>query len=153
VKVRRVREPVSTVDIAPTVLAAAGVPIPQDMEGRDRTPQLLGAAAPPLSAAVSDFLDDRRAVRCGHFKLVLRGLTPTLFDLASDPHEQLELNLAEHPIALRYCRILLGSFLGARNRGDPLNPEPARPSPAFRAGNAPVDEATRAGLRALGYAN
>ena len=153
VKARRVREPVSTIDIAPTILSAAGVPIPETMEGRDRLPQLLGAPAPPLSAAFSDFLDDRRAVRSGRFKLILRGLTPTLFDLGSDPAEQVELNLAEHPIALRYCRILLGAFLGADNRGDFANPAPARPSLQLRGENAQIDEATRAGLRALGYAN
>lgn len=153
VKVRRIAEPVSTEDIAPTVLAGAGVPIPDSMEGRNRLPRLLGAAAPPLPATFSDFLDDRRSVRAGRYKLVLRGLTPTLFDLATDPHEQIEQSPAEHPIAMRYCRILLGAFLGARNRGDILNAEPARPSVELRGGNALVDESTRAGLRALGYAN
>ena len=153
VRVRRLADPVSTADIAPTVLAGAGVPIPEVMEGRNRLPQLLGAAAPPLPAAVSDFLDDRRTIRAGRYKLVLRGLTPTLFDLATDPREQVELNLAEHPIALRYCRILLGAFLGAKNRGDFTNAEPGRPSVELRGGEAQVDEATKAGLRALGYAN
>ena len=153
VRVRRLLEPVSTVDIAPTVLAGAGVAIPEMMEGRNRLPQLLGAATPPLPAAVSDFLDDRRSIRAGRYKLVLRGLTPTMFDLGNDPHEQVELNLSEHPIALRYCRILLGAFMGARNRGDFTNAEPARASVELKGGNAEVDETTKAGLRALGYAN
>ncbi|MET0388394.1 MAG: sulfatase [Polyangiales bacterium] len=153
IKPQRVRPTVSTVDIAPTALALAGVPVPDVMEGVDRTRLMRGGAAPPLTAAFSDFLDDRRVVRAGRWKLIMRGLTPTLFDLDTDPHEQVELELKAHPIALRYCRVLLGTFLGARDRGDWLNPTPAQQSIALRGGPADLDEATRGGLRALGYAN
>src|SRR4029077_13947160 len=67
----RIRETVSTVDIAPTVLSAAGVPVPDVMEGIDRMPQLRGGAAPAPAAAFSDFLDDRHAIRAGRWKLIL----------------------------------------------------------------------------------
>lgn len=149
---RRIRETVSTVDIAPTVISSLGLPVPAVMEGSDRTAQVFGANAPVFSASVSDFLDDRRSLRAGHWKLVLRGLTPTLFDLESDPHEQTELELAEHPVATRYCRILLGQFLGALDRGDWLNADPPGRSIELKGDDADVDEATAAGLRALGYA-
>lgn len=149
---RRVPDTVSTVDIAPTVLASLGLPVPPMMEGVDRTAQLLGARAPALSAAVSDFLDDRRTIRAGRWKLVLRGLTPTFFDLASDPRELTELDLAAYPIAVRYCRVLLGQFLGAIDRGDWLNANPIGRSVELKGDDAVIDEATAAGLRALGYA-
>jgi arylsulfatase A-like enzyme len=149
---RRVSGTVSTVDIAPTLLAGVGVPVPAVMEGSDRMPQVLGASTPALSAAVSDFLDDRRAVRAGRWKLVLRDLTPTLFDLERDPEELTELDLSEHPVALRYCRILLGQFLGALDRGDWLNPDPPGRSLELKGDDAVIDDATAAGLRALGYA-
>jgi choline-sulfatase len=149
---QRVASTVSTVDIAPTVLASLGVAIPPVMEGIDRSTQLFGARAPALSAAVSDFLDDRRSLRAGRWKLVLRGLTPTFFDLERDPQEQTELELGEYPVAARYCRVLLGQFLGALDRGDWLNAEPAGRSVELKGADADIDEATAAGLRALGYA-
>jgi arylsulfatase A-like enzyme len=153
IKPQRVRETASTIDIAPTVLAAAGLPIPEPMEGIDRMPQLLGAAAPALNAAFSEFLDERRVVRAGRWKLILRGWESTLFDLSSDPHERAEADRKLHGVALRYCRILLGQFLGARDRGDWLNPDPPGRSVALHGDVADLDEATRGGLRSLGYAN
>lgn len=149
---RRISGTVGTVDIAPTVLSSVGVPVPPVMEGVDRLPQILGASTPALSAAVSDFLDDRRALRAGRWKLVLRGLTPTLFDLERDPEELTELDLGEHPVAMRYCRILLGQFLGALDRGDWLNADPPGRSVELKGDEAVIDDATAAGLRALGYA-
>jgi hypothetical protein len=67
--------------------------------------------------AVSDFLDDRRTIRAGGFKLILNGVNPTFFDLRTDPNEKRELPAGAHPIARRYCRILLGQFLGATDLG------------------------------------
>jgi len=153
IKPQRVHELASTVDVAPTVLSSMGLAVPNVMEGVDRIPQLLGAAAPGLSVAFSDFFDDRRVVRAGRYKLILRGLTPTLFDLVSDPHEHTELDVKAHAIALRYCRILLGTFLGARDRGDWSNPDPPGRSVVLKGELAEVDDITRGGLRAIGYAN
>jgi arylsulfatase A-like enzyme len=149
---QRIAGTVSTVDIAPTVLGGLGLSVPAVMEGVDRTAQVLGARAPALSAAVSDFLDDRRSIRAGRWKLVLRGLTPTFFDLDKDPRELTELDMAEYPIAVRYCRVLIGQFLGALDRGDWLNANPPGRSVELRGDDAVIDEATAAGLRALGYA-
>jgi hypothetical protein len=150
---QRVATTVSTVDISPTVLAASGVAVPDVMEGTDRVPQLLGAlpSAPPV--AFSDFLDDRRVIRAGRWKLILSGLRATFFDLESDPGEKVELDLASHPIALRYCRILLGQFMGARDRGDWMSAAPKGKSVDLKSEGVDMDEKTKAGLKALGYAN
>jgi choline-sulfatase len=149
----RVRETVSTVDIAPTLLSGSGIAVPAVMEGTDRIPQLLGKLPAGPGAAFSDFLDDRRAIRAGRWKLILRGLTPTFFDLERDPREQVELDLKAYPIALRYCRILLGQFMGAKDRGDWLTANPKGRSIELKSEAAELDEATKAGLKALGYAN
>jgi choline-sulfatase len=150
---QRVATTVSTVDISPTVLTAAGVAVPDVMEGTDRVPQLLGAlpSAPPV--AFSDFLDDRRVIRAGRWKLILSGLRATFFDLKSDPGEKVELDLASHPIALRYCRILLGQFMGAKDRGDWMSAAPKGKSVDLKSEGVDMDEKTKAGLKALGYAN
>ncbi|MEM9193211.1 MAG: sulfatase [Myxococcota bacterium] len=114
----RVASTVSTMDISPTVLEASGVAIPEVFEGRS----LLGYLRdqPPAGPAVafSDFLDDRRVIRAGRYKLILRGnLSWTMFDLETDPGEERQLDRTNaNPVALRYLRILLGEFLGAEDR-------------------------------------
>jgi hypothetical protein len=105
------------------------------------------------AVAFSDFLDDRRTIQAGRYKLILTGVNATFFDLQSDPGEQRELDAKSHPIARRYCRVLLGQFLGARNLGDWLSADPARSSVRFGSENTPLDDKTREGLKALGYAN
>jgi choline-sulfatase len=150
---RRVSDTVSIIDVSPTLLAASGLPIPDVMEGENRLPQALGALPSGPAVAFSNFLDDRRVIRAGRWKLILRGLATTLFDLKTDPHEQREADPKTHAIALRYCRILLGQFLGARDRGDWLTANPKGKSVELKGEVADIDETTKAGLKALGYAN
>lgn len=150
---KRIGETASTVDIAPTVTAATGIAVPDVMEGVDRTEHLRGRVPAGPAVAFSDFLDDRRAIRAGGWKLILRGLNATLFDLAHDPGEKTELDAKDHPIAMRYCRVLLGQFLGARDRGDWLNPDPKHASPVFNSEATDIDAETKGQLKALGYAN
>jgi hypothetical protein len=102
---------------------------------------------------VSDFLDDRRTIRAGGFKLILNGVNPTFFDLRTDPNEKRELPAGAHPIARRYCRILLGQFLGATDLGDYLSATQTKKSATFGDEKTDIDEKTREGLKALGYAN
>jgi hypothetical protein len=68
--------------------------------------------------AFSDFLDHRRVIRGGDWKLIIRGnLSQVIFDLKSDPWEKNELDVRANPIAQRYLRTLHGQFLGAKDRG------------------------------------
>jgi choline-sulfatase len=150
---KRIEETVGTLDISPTILAEAGVAVPEVMEGVDRSEHLLGRVPARPAVAFSDFLDDRRVIRAGRFKLILNGVNPTLFDLQADPGENQALDAAAHPIAMRYCRVLLGQFLGARNLGDWLSSEQRPPARRFNQENTQIDEKTRQGLKALGYAN
>ncbi|MEA2176915.1 MAG: hypothetical protein QOG77_212 [Solirubrobacteraceae bacterium] len=85
-------------DLAPTVLAAAGIPVPEAMEGIDLTPLL--AATPPAqerdvqTAAYNDY------AWAGDAKLSLiatgRGRNRRLFDRVKDPGERRNL-AAERP--------------------------------------------------------
>jgi choline-sulfatase len=150
---QRIEETVGTLDIAPTVLAAAGLSVPVFMEGVDRNAHMRGAAPALPAVAFSDFLDDRRVIKAGNYKLILSGVNSTFFDLGKDRGEKREIDAKSHPIARRYCRTMLGQFLGAKNRGDWLSAEPERPSVTFGGEKTDIDEKTRAGLKALGYAN
>lgn len=150
---KRIPETVGTVDISPTALTLAGVKVPDVMEGVNRVPHLLGDVPAHPAVAFSDFLDDRRAIRAGRYKLILRGVNATFFDLKTDPNEQKELDLASHPIALRYCRIMLGQFLGAKDRKNWLSAEQKAPSVELKQEATDMDEKTKKELKALGYAN
>jgi arylsulfatase A-like enzyme len=114
----RVGPVVSTMDIGPTVLEATGVPIPSEFEGRSLLGFMRGDWPPAPYVAFSDFLDHRRVIRGGDWKLIIRGnLSQVMFDLEHDYWEQAELDGTTAPIAQRYLRTLHGQFLGATDRG------------------------------------
>ena len=114
----RIDPVVSTMDIGPTVLEATGVAIPDQFEGRSLLGFMLGDWPPAPYVAFSDFLDHRRVVRGGDWKLIIRGnLSQVIFDLEHDYWEKNELDGSKHPIAQRYLRTLHGQFLGAQDRG------------------------------------
>jgi len=114
----RIEPVVSTMDIGPTVLEATGVAIPRQFEGRSLLGFMRGDWPPAPYVAFSDFLDHRRVIRGGDWKLIIRGnLSQVLFDLGNDYWEKTELDGTANPIAQRYLRTLHGQFLGAEDRG------------------------------------
>ena len=124
IKARTVPETVSTMDIGPTVLQAAGVDVPQVFEGQSLLPFALGGWTLGPHVAFSDFMDNRRVVVGGDSKLILRGnLRHAFFDLGADPWEKNEMKGQKQPIAMRYLRVLLGQYLGVPNRGDWRSPQ------------------------------
>jgi arylsulfatase A-like enzyme len=102
--------PISSLDILPTSLAAAGAPIPDDLDGINLLPFLTNRT----SGGPHDYLfwrfGKQMAVRCGDWKLVRpsRGpgeyedvaTEPMLFNLADDIAEQHDL-AAAHPDRVR----------------------------------------------------
>jgi arylsulfatase A-like enzyme len=114
----RIGPVVSTMDIGPTVLEATGVPTPEQFEGRSLLGFMRGDWPAGPYVAFSDFLDHRRVIRGGDWKMIIRGnLTQVMFDLGNDYWEKKELDGSDHPIAQRYLRTLHGQFLGAQDRG------------------------------------
>lgn len=117
---RRIPEVVSTMDIAPTVLDALGVEVPEEFEGQSLSDYLRGGRRSGPAVAFSDYQDIRRVITGGGWKFLIRGnLTYAMFNLEEDPLERNEINdPSAHPIAMRYLRILLGQMLGAPNRSE-----------------------------------
>jgi arylsulfatase A-like enzyme len=148
---KRISEAVSSMTVYPTVLEAVGVAAPSMLEDRSVLSWLRGAPPPAVPVAFSDFLDDRRVIRSGRWKLILRGTNETLFDLATDPTEQKELERSKHPIAARYTTLMLGQFLGARDRRNWLGAGQGQGVKLERE-NAAIDDTLREQLKAIGYA-
>jgi arylsulfatase A-like enzyme len=148
-----VRQPVSLLDVAPSVLELIGLPAEPSFEGRSLAPLLRGGSpAAGTHAAISELerVEERgpemrlhsRAVSDGARKAIL---TPSggleVYDLATDPRER---------------RPLVGAR--AVEVASPLAPFAAeqralaaRPRDLKRSQSAVIDDATKEKLRALGY--
>jgi len=156
------RQPVSTVDVAPTILRAAGISSPGGIDGRDLQSRplarpvycetYLGTArrALPLDlehrsvAPGHGTAIHQHAVRDGRWKLVLAvgpETSPKLFDLDADPGEQT--NVADDHQAL--VRALQKHWdLWCADHALPRRERNHRSAPG-------VDEEMRDRLRQLGY--
>jgi arylsulfatase A-like enzyme len=88
---RQYDHPVSSLDLTPTFLAAAGNPAPEsaDLDGVNLLPHLMGkSAAPPHESLLWRFTISA-AIRAGDWKLIrLPDRLPMLFNLKSDLSEQ-----------------------------------------------------------------
>ncbi|MBL7188652.1 MAG: sulfatase [Phycisphaerae bacterium] len=84
-------EPVISLDVMPTVCAAAGAELPDDRvyDGRDMLPVILGQAKEPLHEALFWYDGTNQwAVRVGKWKLLSRTGSLELYDLKSDIGEK-----------------------------------------------------------------
>ena len=101
---------VSSVDIAPTILARAGVPVPETMAGSD----LLGErpdVAEDRPAVFSQFQDILYGIRTPRWKLIwdTRERSLSLFDLEKDPAELHDV-AEDHPERVRRLQRRLRSW-------------------------------------------
>ncbi len=84
-------EPVISIDIVPTILAAAGVELPGDRvyDGKDMLPALRGETTKPLHRALFWYDGSQQwAVRAGKWKLLSRKGSLELYDLQTDISEK-----------------------------------------------------------------
>jgi arylsulfatase B len=87
--------PVSALDIVPTVLAAAGAPLPDGLDGVDLLPHLDGRRAGDPHQTLFWRLGRDTALRHGDWKLVRQGKPEwELFDLARDVGESRDVSTA-----------------------------------------------------------
>ena len=129
---------VSTIDIAPTLLAAVGLEPPATMEGRD---VLTTSPAPWAGQRVfAQYRDALYSVRTPRFKLIRGpGDQVRLFDLRADPRERRNLASARPELAGE-----LSFELETWRRDRPR-------MPGEGSSTTDLDPATEERLRALGY--
>jgi len=88
----RVAPPVRTLDVAPTLTALVGLPVPAAFTGHAWRAQRGAFLTPPPRTLVAETrrLADKRGIREGAWKLILDRASGRveLFDLASDPEER-----------------------------------------------------------------
>lgn len=123
----RVAERVGLVDLGPTVLDLAGVAVPDGMAGRP-IPRSEGRFQPVARPIVSETRRyvDRRSVIDGRFKLIVDLGTgdASLFDLADDPAEQLDLASLRPAVVGRLRRLIDAYEAGRRSAArEALDPE------------------------------
>jgi arylsulfatase A-like enzyme len=149
---RRVENVVSLLDVAPTLLDLAGVPVPVDFQGSSWLEALPADEAPAaLGARVAlEFTNRSEApvawyVRQGPWKLMMDLERVRLFHLPSDPGEERDVQ-REHPIQAAY----LASHLASHS---PAFQKDWRKPPPLEAGlTAEEREQLEEALRTLGYA-
>ncbi len=124
---------VELVDLAPTILEATGLPLPERMHGRSLLQLLQGKAAPNLHRsfvrceyhdALKHPLDSHaNMIYDGHFKLCLYHGQPKgeLYDLDTDPHEFRNLwdNCEFYPVRWRLTKELFDGLMLSTDEGQP----------------------------------
>jgi arylsulfatase A-like enzyme len=136
-----VAQPVSAVDVAPTLLALSGLPVPPEMEGK-RLPGLgLGGERQPRDPVYVQ-CGDNLAIRVGDRKLLTQrqGGGDLVFDLTTDAAEQKNI-LGRDSAADRMLRDLAAKYWTTATAETRLILERQKS----------VDDSTRERLRALGY--
>jgi arylsulfatase A-like enzyme len=127
---------VLNVDIAPTLLQLAGVPVPLDHHGRSLVPLLAGAGVPWRDAFLYEYYEypaghcvrKNRGIRTARWKLIHFFEQPEeweLYDLSSDPDEMRNLaSSAAHAETVRTLRQRMMELRRELGDVDPPGPVP-----------------------------
>ena len=126
-----VRQPVSQVDLMPTILDYVGQPPPEHIHGQSARPLIEGRGVPWRDYAFCQRANESRMLRTEQYKYVLvrGGKRAALYDLRRDPDENC--NLAGKPEEADVVRQMHHRLLEVMaNDGDPLRSKSLnQPSP------------------------
>jgi arylsulfatase A-like enzyme len=143
-------KPVRLLDLMPTILDMYDFGMPSEMQGTSmipliQNPELQWAAAPSYAEALLYF-DELKSVAHEGYKLVLNPSTgkTMLFDLSTDPGEQIDLKWSQPELA-ETMRLQLEEWLEESERLAESLPHSTDGS------KANIDPETEAQLKALGY--
>lgn len=142
-----IEDVVSLLDLGPTLLDLAGIPIPSSYAGRS---MLAPGGIDDVPAAFGELLRLRtRAtteayVREGPWKLIVGADEPELYDLRSDPREERDVS-ADHPLEVGFLRSRVMARIPALQAGAPP------PIPLHSGLPAARREELERNLKALGY--
>jgi len=126
---RTIDIPVGQIDIAPTVLELAGIPVPEWMEGRSLVPLMEGRQREPYPV-FSMYLQKNRvfdpitkgtiAVREGDYKLInyLQDNKTLLFNIKSDPDELIDIALEQPEITERLKKLIDDTLAQANKKAE-----------------------------------
>jgi choline-sulfatase len=145
---RQVDEPVSLIDIVPTIAALVGAPAPKEAQGRDLSPWLGGDPGRGGGRALyaETVTPTRYYGTASLLAVIMDGwkyietTRPELYDLRRDPGETVNLLGKEPSRADRLGKELKGILVAARRTAGPAEP-------------AALDEDARRRLESLGYLN
>ena len=139
---QRIERVVQHVDIAPTLLTLAGLPVPSEVEGHHLLEAKDHGPPPAAYAAIDVNQQTQRSLVVMPWKLVwdLEKNTAHLYHLASDPGETID-RITTDPEAAEPLGVRLGSRIAEASRRDKSR----------RAVEASIPEALRRRLEALGY--
>ncbi|MFN2420409.1 MAG: sulfatase [Gemmatimonadota bacterium] len=130
---------VLNVDVAPTLLELAGVPVPPGLHGRSLVPLLAGAPVPWRDAFLYEYYEypaghcvrKNRGIRTARWKLIHFFEQPEeweLYDLESDPDETRNLaGLPEHADTVASLRARMEDLRRELGDMDPPGPRPVAP--------------------------
>lgn len=146
---RVVDDIVEHVDLVPTMLDLLGLPPAPHTEGQSLVPLVAGEPVPRPLYAITEFLDGRRAVRVGRYKLMRSsGDWLRVFDLGADPGERANI-AGKAAIARRLCETYMGEGIAVPTKARRQQDLVARQS--FEAGKADISPELRKEFEALGY--
>ena len=106
---------VEAMDLFPTLLDLAGIPIPPETQGSSLLPLVRDEAGHSPRAALSQNLGMGRGIKVGRYRFIHSGARLELYDELGDPREQQDLT-TKRPIALREMRNVFSLAVAFENR-------------------------------------